>query len=201
MLTVSLSAQHVTPLNIHLTEVNLDTLRSQYAGSAYLLELSRLDRLMKDDTKALKEAQEQLKAEKEFQKQMLAYIDKAEATFKTLQALSQKELDEMNKLKENVEKQLRAINASTEISPETRAKAVEQLQNQRRALDAAITATNGRQSQLANHPIQLQQMRTDLMVYNTELINKETDLKQMEANLKARRELIKTETKTVKTQK
>ena len=201
MLTLSLSAQHVTPLNLRMTEFNLDTLRSLYQGQSYLLELERLDKLMKDDAKALKDAQNQLKTEKDFQKQMMAYVDKAEASFKNLQSLSQKELDELAKIKENADKQLRFINSTSQLSEETREKALDQLQNQRRGLDGAINATTNRQSQLANHPVQLQQMRTDLMVYSNEIINKETDIKQMEASLKQRRDIIKTEMKNVKSQK
>ena len=201
MLTLSMSAQHVTPLNLHMTEFNLDTLRSLYQGQSYLLELERLEKLMKDDAKALKDAQNQLKTEKDFQKQMMAYVDKAEASFKNLQSLSQKELDELAKIKENADKQLRFINSTSQLSEETREKALDQLQNQRRGLDGAINATTNRQSQLANHPVQLQQMRTDLMVYSNEIINKEADIKQLEASLKNKREVIKTEMKNVKSQK
>ena len=201
MLTVSMSAQHVAPLNIHLTEFNLDTLRSIYQGQSYLLELQRLDKLLKDDTKVLKEAQEQLKTEKEYYKNMSGYVTKAEASFKNLQTLSQKELDEFKKLKDNSEKQLRTVNAATQLSTEIRNKAVDILQEQRRALDAAINATTSRQTQLANQPVQLQQMRTDLMVLSNELTNKETDIKQMEATRKQRLDIIKAETKNVKAQK
>ena len=201
MLTMSMSAQHVAPLNTHLTEFNLDTLRSIYQGQSYLLELQRLDKLLKDDTKVLKEAQEQLKTEKEYYKNMSGYVTKAETSFKNLQTLSQKELDEFKKLKDNSEKQLRIVNAATQLSTEIRNKAVDHLQEQRRALDAAINATTSRQTQLANQPVQLQQMRTDLMVLNNELTNKETDIKQMEATLKQRRDIIKAETKNVKAQK
>lgn len=201
MLTMSMSAQHVAPLNIHLTEFNLDTLRSIYQGQSYLLELQRLDKLLKDDTKVLKEAQEQLKTEKEYYKNMSGYVTKAEASFKNLQTLSQKELDEFKKLKDNSEKQLRTVNAATQLSTEIRNKAVDHLQEQRRALDAAINATTSRQTQLANQPVQLQQIRTDLMVLNNELTNKETDIKQLEATLKQRRDIIKAETKNVKAQK
>ncbi|MBQ7647502.1 MAG: hypothetical protein IJS92_00285 [Paludibacteraceae bacterium] len=201
MLTMSMSAQHVAPLNIHLTEFNLDTLRSIYQGQSYLLELQRLDKLLKDDTKVLKEAKEQLKTEKEYYKNMSGYVTKAEASFKNLQTLSQKELDEFKKLKDNSEKQLRTVNAATQLSTEIRNKAVDHLQEQRRALDAAINATTSRQTQLANQPVQLQQIRTDLMVLNNELTNKETDIKQLEATLKQRRDIIKAETKNVKAQK
>ena len=201
MLSVSLSAQHVTPLNIHITDFNFDSLRAQYQGQSYLLELERLEKLMKDDAKKLKDVQSQLKAEKDFQKQMMAYVDKAEASFKNLQTLSQKELDELAKIKENADKQLRAINNTSLLNEETREKALDQLQNQRRGLDGAINATTNRQTQLANHPLQLQQMRTDLMVYSNEIINKEADIKQLETSLKNKREAIKAEVKNVKSQK
>ena len=201
MLSVSLSAQHVTPLNIHITDFNFDSLRAQYQGQSYLLELERLEKLMKDDAKKLKDVQGQLKAEKDFQKQMMAYVDKAEASFKNLQTLSQKELDELAKIKENADKQLRAINSTSLLNEETREKALDQLQNQRRGLDGAINATTNRQTQLANHPMQLQQMRTDLMVYSNEIINKEADIKQLETSLKNKREAIKAEVKNVKSQK
>jgi len=201
MLSVSLSAQHVTPLNIRITDFNFDSLRAQYQGQSYLLELERLEKLMKDDAKKLKDVQGQLKAEKDFQKQMMAYVDKAEASFKNLQTLSQKELDELAKIKENADKQLRAINSTSLLNEETREKALDQLQNQRRGLDGAINATTNRQTQLANHPMQLQQMRTDLMVYSNEIINKEADIKQLETSLKNKREAIKAEVKNVKSQK
>ena len=132
---------------------------------------------------------------------MSGYVTKAEASFKNLQTLSQKELDEFKKLKDNSEKQLRTVNAATQLSTEIRNNTVDHLQEQRRALDAAINATTSRQTQLANQPVQLQQMRTDLMVLSNELTNKETDIKQMEATLKQRRDIIKAETKNVKAQK
>lgn len=201
MLTVSLSAQHVTPLNIKLTEFNFDSLRSQYQGQSYLLELQRLENLMKDDAKKLKDIQNQLKTEKDFQKQMMSYVDAAEKSFKNLQDYSQKELDELAKIKENADKQLRMINSSSLLNEETREKALDQLQGQRRGLDGAINATSNRQTQLANHPVQLQQMRNDLNVYNSEIINKEADIKQLEALLKNNRESIKAEMKIVKSQK
>ncbi len=201
MLTMSMSAQHVTPLNLHITEFNLDELRAQYSGQSYLLELQRLDKLLKDDTKMLKDAQSQFKTEKEYLKSMTSYIDKSEASFKKLQEMSKKEIDELTKLKENADKQLTQLNKITDLNLETRDKAVEQLQLQRRGLDAAINATANRQTQLANHPQQIQLIRTDLMVFNNELTNKETDIKQLEATLKSRREIIKAETKNVKAQK
>lgn len=201
LLTLSLSAQHVTPLNIHLTEVNPEALRQEYSGQSYLLELQRLDKLLKDDTKAIKDAQEQLKEEKDFQKQMDNYIAKAEASFKSLEALAQKEENEQKKLKDLVEKQLQFMNSSKRLDIETRTKSVEQLQEQRRALEATINATQGRQSRISNQPVQLQQMRTAMMVFSQELINKETDIKQLEANVKSRRAVIQSEMKNVKAQK
>lgn len=201
LLTLSLSAQHVTPLNIHLTEVNPEALRQEYSGQSYLLELQRLDKLLKDDTKAIKDAQEQLKEEKNFQKQMDNYIAKAEASFKSLEALAQKEENEQKKLKDLVEKQLQFMNSSKRLDIETRTKSVEQLQEQRRALEATINATQGRQSRISNQPVQLQQMRTAMMVFSQELINKETDIKQLEANVKSRRAVIQSEMKNVKAQK
>lgn len=201
LLTLSLSAQHVTPLNIHLTEVNPEALRQEYSGQSYLLELQRLDKLLKDDTKAIKDAQEQLKEEKDFQKQMDNYIAKAEASFKSLEALAQKEENEQKKLKDLVEKQLQFMNSSKRLDIETRTKSIEQLQEQRRALEATINATQGRQSRISNQPVQLQQMRTAMMVFSQELINKETDIKQLEANVKSRRAVIQSEMKNVKAQK
>ena len=201
LLTLSLSAQHVTPLNIHLTEVNPEALRQEFSGQSYLLELQHLDKLLKDDTKAIKDAQEQLKEEKNFQKQMDNYIAKAEASFKSLEALAQKEENEQKKLKDLVEKQLQFMNSSKRLDIETRTKSVEQLQEQRRALEATINATQGRQSRISNQPVQLQQMRTAMMVFSQELINKETDIKQLEANVKSRRAVIQSEMKNVKAQK
>lgn len=200
-LTVSLSAHHVTPITVNLTEFNLDSLRAQYSGSSYLLELQRLDKLMKDDTKALKDAQVQLKAEKDYYKQMSSYIDKAESSFKSLQTYSQKELDEINKLKDQADKQIRTLNSSSQINPDTRKKALDILLEQRMGLEEAVTGTTKRQTEYSSHPTELQKIRTELMVLNNELTNKETDLKQMEATLKSRREIIKSEMKNVKAQK
>jgi len=201
MFALSLNAQHVAPLGISLTEFNLDTLRSTYQGTSYMLELQRLDKLMKDDTKLLKDAQSQLKSEKTFHKQMTSYVDKAEASLKNMQSLSQKEMDELTKLRDNIDKQLQAINTNNELTPETRAKVVEQLKDQRRNVEAMVKATSNRMTQLGSYPSEIQQMRTDLLMYNSELTNKEADLQQMENTLKARREVIKNEMKNVKSQK
>ena len=61
MISMSMSAQRVIPITFKLTEFNLDTMRATYQGSAYLLELQRLDKLMKDDSKMLSDLQKQLK--------------------------------------------------------------------------------------------------------------------------------------------
>lgn len=201
LLTLSLSAQHVTPITIQLTELNLDSLRKQYSGQSYLLELQRLDKLMREDSKLLNDAQKQLKAEQNHYKKMMSFIEKAESSYKNLQALSQKEIAEFSKVKDLTDKQLREVNTSDELNQDTRLKAVEQLQIQRRALEATINATTNRQSQLANQPVHLQQMRTDFMVFNNEMTNKETSIKQMETTLKANRDIIKSEMKNVKSQK
>ena len=62
-------------------------------------------------------------------------------------------------------------------------------------------AISGKMSQLATYPAEIQQMRTDLLMYSSELTNKEADIKQMENTLNARREVIKNEMKLVKSQK
>ena len=197
--TVTLSAQHVTPITINLTDVQPESLRSQFLDQqAYLMELRRLDDLLKSDTKVLKDAQLELKAEKDFHKQMNGYVDKAEASFKNMQSLSQKELDEMNKLKENVDNQLRAINSTSLLNTESRTKATKMLQSQRLELDSTINAAMKYQTELANRLSELHKTRTDLMVLNSELLNKETDLKQLENTLKHRRDIIKEEIKNVK---
>ncbi len=201
MISMSMSAQRVIPITFKLTEFNLDTMRATYQGSAYLLELQRLDKLMKDDSKMLSDLQKQLKAEKDYYKQMSSYADKAEGSFKSLQSLSEKELSELNKLKEMIDKQHRYLNSAIDIDTDTRAKSIQSLQAQRQGLDEAINGTTARQTEVSNHLVQVQQIRTSLIGYNNELTNKETDLKQLESTLKANRDIIKSETKNVKSQK
>ena len=199
--TISLSAQHVTPITLKLTEFKLEELRSQYEGNAYLIELDRLDKLLKEDSKVLKDAEGQLKDEKDYYKQMCSFVDKSESSIKNLQSLTQKEYDEFNNLKDNVDKQLRALSSTAQINPETRTKTSESLQEQRRGVDSLINVTTQRLTQLANHMVQIRQMRTGLMVFHSELTNKETDLKQLGITLKNRREIIKAETRTAKSKK
>lgn len=201
LLSFSLSAQHVTPLKVELTSFNLDTLRQQFQGSAYLLELKRLDNLMKDDTRELKDAHLEIQEERKHQKQMVAYITKAEKTFKNLQSLTQKELDALKSLKIQAEKELHALNSTTQLNADTRTKANKMLQDNRVVLERSINSTIDRQMRLANHISKLQDMRTDLMVYNNELTNKDTDIKQLESTLQSRRAVIQTEIKNVKAQK
>lgn len=201
MLAVSLSAQHVSPISFSLTEFNLDSLRTQYDGASYLLELQRLDKLLKDDTKTLKDAQSQFKDEKDYYKQMTVFVDKTEDSFKNLQALAHKESDELNSLKDIIDKQLRSLNSIGQLNADTRKKVSGILQVQRNGADSAINATTIRLTQIANHLAQLRQARTDLMVFNSELTNKETDLKQIETALKMRRDIIKSETKDAKAKK
>lgn len=196
----AMSAQHVSPLNIQITEVHLDSLRAKYSGSSYLLELQRLERLLKDDTKALKDATAELKAEKDLQKQIAAYIKNGEQTMKSVQQMSDKELNGLKKLKEVLDKQIRTMNSSTNLDPDSRNKMLDELNQQQKSIDAAIEATNLRQKNLADIPTRLQKMSTDLLAYNSELTNKETDIKQMEATIKARREIVKSEMKAVKAQ-
>lgn len=201
MLTASLSAQHVSPVTFSLTTFNLDSLRKQYQGQSYMMELQRLDKLMKDDTKQLKDAQNQLKAEQDYYKQMSTFADKAESSIKNMQSLAQKDLDELNNLKELTDKLLRSTSSNSDLGEETHTKITKALLDQRLNLDSAINATTVRQTVLSRHPAQIRLLRTDLMVFNGELTNKSTDLKQLEATLKSNRDIIKSEIKNVKSQK
>lgn len=198
---VSLSAQHVNPITINLTDVNLDSINSRYSGQALLVELARCEDLLKQNQDALKKAEKELKEEQKYYKQMTKMVDAAEKSYKTLMGYTDKELAEYKKLQDVVEKQIKEVNNANLIDSQTRINTTDELNDQRRQISAAINSTSDRNQRLSKQNEEFVKLRDKLVTFYNELINKESNLKQLAIQLKSRQDLIKAEKQRVKSLK
>lgn len=199
-LSMGLSAQHVSPLNIELVQFSLDSMRIQYANNLamYKSELQRIQDIQDANKKALSDAAKELKDEKIHAKDVAAYLKQKESTYNTLQKLYNSEQDKLCDMRETVEKQTTRIQKTTRLNSETRDNNRRDLEVEKNNIERSIKEVEIRLKNIAKIIEKLPDEQEALTAFNLEIQNKETDLKQLQATQKTNVNTIKAELKTVK---
>ncbi len=99
-------AQHVTPLNIHLMDFSLDSLRIVYSADApmYRAELGRIQNVQDANEKAISQARRELKDEKGHAKDITAYLKERESVITSLQKAYETEQKALSSMQSSIEK-------------------------------------------------------------------------------------------------
>lgn len=199
-LSMSAFAQRVTPLNITLAEVKLDSLRTLYLAEPimYRASLDAVAQALEKNDKEIKAAKTELKVEKQHAKEMGTSLKKAESMVASLKKLYGKEEDELRNMSKTVEKQMKTLGKQNELNDETRNLYRSFLERQQQELNYSLRDVAERARAISDLETSIQNAKSNLSQFEQQANLKESELKFMETQLKERQKLVKEEQKTAK---
>ena len=199
-LSISAFAQKVTPLNIELAELKIDSLRSLYIAepAMYRASLDIVEKALDKNMEDLKTAKAELKVEQTLAKEMknsLAQATKMAASMKKLYAQEESQLKSMQKV---IEGQQKMLNKQKDLNKESREAYMGFLENQQKELGYALREVAERQRAVAEQETAVQNSQTQLQTYNQQITTKATELARIEAKIKEVLTSLKAEQKAAK---
>lgn len=199
-LSMSAFAQRVTPLNITLAEVKLDSLRTLYLAEPimYRASLDALAQALEKNDKEVKAAKTELKVEKQHAKEMGTSLKKAESMVASLKKLYGKEENELRNMSKTVEKQMKTLGKQNELNDETRNQYRSFLEKQQQELNYSLRDVAERARAISDLETSIQNAKSNLSQFEQQANLKESELKFLETQLKERQKLVKEEQKAAK---
>ena len=200
-LGMSAFAQKVTPLNIQLAEVKLDSLRNLYIAepTMYRASLEVLAQELTKNGEDVKAARAELKDEIAHSKEMSNSIDDASKMAASLKKIYAKEESTLKSMQKTVEKQQRKLNSNKRLNKEARDSYSTMLEKQQKELGYALRELAERQRAIAELETSIQNWQTTLQSYVQETQQKALELTKIESTLKERTDAVKAEQKFAKT--
>ncbi len=199
-LSMSAFAQRVTPLNITLAEVKLDSLRTLYLAEPimYRASLDAIAQALEKNDKEIKAAKTELKVEKQHAKEMGTSLKKAETMVASLKKLYGKEENELRNMSKTVEKQMKTLGKQNELNDETRNLYRSFLEKQQKELNYSLRDVAERARAISDLETSIQNAKSNLSQFEQQANLKESELKFLETQLKERQKLVKEEQKAAK---
>lgn len=199
-LSMSAFAQRVTPLNITLAEVKLDSLRTLYLAEPimYRASLDAVAQALEKNDKEVKAAKTELKVEKQHAKEMGTSLKKAESMVASLKKLYGKEENELRNMSKTVEKQMKTLGKQNELNDETRNLYRSFLEKQQQELNYSLRDVAERARAISDLETSIQNAKSNLSQFEQQANLKESELKFLETQLKERQKLVKEEQKAAK---
>ena len=199
-LSMSAFAQRVTPLNITLAEVKLDSLRTLYLAEPimYRASLDAVAQALEKNDKEIKAAKTELKVEKQHAKEMGTSLKKAESMVASLKKLYGKEENELRNMSKTVEKQMKTLGKQNELNDETRNQYRSFLEKQQQELNYSLRDVAERARAISDLETSIQNAKSNLSQFEQQANLKESELKFLETQLKERQKLVKEEQKAAK---
>ena len=198
--SLSVYAQKVTPLNIQLTEVNLDSLRTLYIAepTMYRASLEVLSQSLSKDAEAVSVARAELKDEQAHAKEMNTSINQALKMTAAVRKLYAKEEAELKTMQKVVEKQQKKLNSQLNLNQESRTAYQQLLEKQQKELGYSLRELAERQRAIMDLETSLQDHLSSLAAYEQETIQKATELNQIMNQLNQNTAAVKAEQKAAK---
>jgi len=193
-------AQHVTPLNISVADLKLDSLRSLYQTEPrmYQAALAVVDQQLNKNAEDVKSAKAQLKAEQAHAKEMESALKDASQLIDALKKLYDKEEAELRAMQKTVDRQQRTVHKQRELSKDTRDDYLLLLQKEQKELDYALREVTERQRAVMDMETTLEKSKRDLVNYSQEILQKKLNLEQIEEKVKQYTATVKAEKKSAK---
>ena len=200
-LGMSAFAQKVTPLNIQLAEVKLDSLRNLYIAepTMYRATLEVVAQELTKNGEDVKAARAELKDEIAHAKEMGNSINDASKMAASLKKIYAKEESTLKSMQKTVEKQQRKLNSNKRLNKEARDSYSNMLEKQQKELGYALRELAERQRAIAELETSIQNWQTTLQSYVQETQQKALELTKIESTLKERTDAVKAEQKVAKT--
>lgn len=199
-MSMVMMAQHVTPLNIQIAEVKLDSLRTLYQTepTMYRASLDVVAQQLARNNEEIKQAEAELKSEQAHAKEMENAIKEATKMSASLKKLYAKEESEIKSMQKIVEKQQRALNKQKALNEANKQNYSQLLEQQQKELGYELREIAERIRAISDLESVLQNSQTNLIAFMREIEDKATRLATLKAQYKERLAILKAEQKAAK---
>ena len=199
-MSMVMMAQHVTPLNIQIAEVKLDSLRTLYQTepTMYRASLDVVAQQLARNNEEIKQAEAELKSEQAHAKEMENAIKEATKMSASLKKLYAKEESEIKSMQKIVEKQQRALNKQKALNEANKQNYSQLLEQQQKELGYELREIAERTRAISDLESVLQNSQTNLIAFMREIEDKATRLATLKAQYKERLATLKAEQKAAK---
>ena len=199
-LSMTVWAQQMTPLNVTLTEVKLDSLRALYQAEPmmYRAALDVLAKSLAADAEEIKSAKATLKVEQQHAKEMEKSLKEAAKMAASLEKLYGQEEAQLKGMQKTVDEQQRTLGKQVELNQESRENYVTFMEQQQRELTYALREVADRKRAIADLEAAITKHQSTRQYYVQDLNRKASDLAAIEAQHKERVALVKAEQKSAK---
>ena len=196
-------AQRVTPLNVQISNVKLDSLRTLYVNepTMWRASLDVVSQQLVKNGEELKAAKAEFKAEQKHAAEKEKSLKDATKMTASLRKLYTKEESELKSMQKTIEAQQKTLNKQTELNQETRESYLTFLDKQQKELGYALREVAERLRSVSELETSIQNNRTELQSYVLQVQQKNIDITNLEKELKDRTAALKAEQKTAKTLK
>ena len=193
-------AQQVTPVNVTIAELKIDSLRDAYLTQPpmYRTALEMQAKALEQSRKELDAAKATLKAEQKHAKEMGVALKDATKMATNLKKLYAKEQTELKAMQKNIEKQQKTLSKQGDLNEESRTAYRRLLDREQRELGDALDEVSARINSMSELESTLQNEQSRLQAFNTEVSQKALDIQQLEATYKERLATLKAEQKAAK---
>lgn len=201
--SLTIMAQHVTPLDIKIAELNLDSLRGAYLAqpTMYRASLDVVAEQLEENAQQIKEAQNELRIEMIHAKEMRRVLNEGVKRLSVLKKTYAKEEAEIKSLMETLENQRQKLEKQIELNQQTRDGYIQMFSNEYSRLEQTLSDLANRVQEATQLSSELQNATFSYQTYEQELERKAFDLAQVEALYETRKDALKAEQRAAKSLK
>ena len=201
--SLTIMAQHVTPLDIKIAELNLDSLRGAYLAqpTMYRASLDVVAEQLEENAQQIKEAQNELRIEMIHAKEMRRVLNEGVKRLSVLKKTYAKEEAEIKSLMETLENQRQKLEKQIELNQQTRDGYIQMFSNEYSRLEQTLSDLANRVQEATLLSNELQNATFSYQTYEQELERKAFDLAQVEALYETRKDALKAEQRAAKSLK
>lgn len=201
--SLTIMAQHVTPLDIKIAELNLDSLRGAYLAqpTMYRASLDVVAEQLEENAQQIKEAQNELRIEMIHAKEMRRVLNEGVKRLSVLKKIYAKEEAEIKSLMETLEDQRQKLEKQTELNQQTRDGYIQMFSDEYSRLEQTLSDLANRVQEATLLSNELQNATFSYQTYEQELERKAFDLAQVEALYETRKDALKAEQRAAKSLK
>lgn len=201
--SLTIMAQHVTPLDIKIAELNLDSLRGAYLAqpTMYRASLDVVAEQLEENAQQIKEAQNELKTEMSHAKEMKRVLNEGMKRLSVLKKIYAKEEAEIKSLMETLDNQWQKLEKQTELNQQTRDGYIQMFSDEYSRLEQTLSDLANRIQEATLLSNELQNATFSYQTYEQELERKAFDLAQVGALYETRKDALKAEQRAAKSLK
>lgn len=198
--SVAMMAQHVTPVEVNVAELNLDSLRDAYISQPemYQSALKVVERNLEQNAADLKKARLQQKAEQAHVKEMGVTLKESQKLITGLKKTYAQEEKELKAMLNTISKQQTNLLKQTDLNQETRDNYTRFLEEQQKGINYSLRDVADRMRTITDLEEALRKSQNVINAYHHETIQKALDITSLETKYKHNMAKLKKEQKAAK---